>query len=309
MDILELEEKRKLLELWAARQQANRPYNIMMQSLNQPQQVPLTEENINQPQQEPLTEGNINYGPALEEAYRRAGRFLAPAIFRAEEMANLPPQQRRVMAGQEAMGLGMPLMFAGPKAAGYEAAQRKFSSLYDKMPRFEISDEAMKVIKPWRGSGNLDEFISHPELFKNYPHLKDVKVYITSELGPGQAQLSGSGKQIMIGEGSPSSYAGNFVHEIQHAIQEYEGFAKGGSPDRAFNEAYKYAQRMFPYMSNADLSTYAGKVANKNYQKLSGEIESRDAAFRRLYTDYERRTTQPYISQGILPEEAILRFK
>lgn len=200
--------------------------------------------------------------------------------------------------------LATPALFAGPKAKNYMNATRKFSNLADKMERFEISDEAMKLknIKiPEKGIGTRDTYLAdildHPELFKKYPQLKDtmVSIEIGKELSnPGgrftgfvdrsNEGLSNLYPQINIRARSFDEAKDTLIHEIQHAIQEYEGFARGGSPTTMWNPEDPFG----------------------SYRRLAGEIESRDAEFRRLYTDYERMTTQPGASQNIPLSEYIV---
>ena len=57
------------------------------------------------------TEGDVNYGPAIQELMKILLPKIAPMLVPSEleRMSSAPPQQRRVMAGQEAMGLTMPL--------------------------------------------------------------------------------------------------------------------------------------------------------------------------------------------------------
>jgi len=102
----------------------------------------------------------------------------------------------------------------------------------------------------------LPELINHPELFAAYPFLKTVPVEV-KDLGEGvggvyrsnQLPLIYTGSKprgkILINERLPlrpinDISMGNetvktvLLHEIQHAIQEYEDFARGGNSQQAF---------------------------------------------------------------------------
>lgn len=80
----------------------------------------------------------------------------------------------------------------------------------------------------------LGEVINHPQLFEAYPQMKDWKVKV-KKLSPSTgAQYSRGSHTITINK----SYMGNdefirtaLIHEIQHGIQEIEGFARGGNPN------------------------------------------------------------------------------
>lgn len=119
-------------------------------------------------------------------------------------------------------------IFGGPKAVGWAKASNKFSSLADKKPRFEIDDSksfftgAVPDIVPSNSSLKLYGLLRHPELFERYPFLK--KVNITK----GEGSYNPGTNTITIpsfdAEGKKT-----LLHEIQHAIQNKEGFAYGGS--------------------------------------------------------------------------------
>src|SRR6267154_1914574 len=87
----------------------------------------------------------------------------------------------------------------------------------------------------------LSNILDHPELYAAYPQLKDIKVIRDSgysatgaqyERGSGVGGLTGA--QIRMGTKAAED-KGTLMHEIQHAIQGYEGFAKGGAPSKSTN--------------------------------------------------------------------------
>ncbi len=74
----------------------------------------------------------------------------------------------------------------------------------------------------------LGSLIDAPDLFRAYPFLKDVGVHMV--WGGDIAQWDGS--RIWVGEQLKGSEVRKaLAHEIQHAIQEREGFRRGTSPD------------------------------------------------------------------------------
>lgn len=400
MDLFELEEKRKLLDLWAARQQANQPYNIMMQTINQPPTEPRfearqeyvpPERNIGTISARPLYEAVVpatGFNP-LESLFGilGAGRPRPERVINPSELAlNMAtfggpraigwnpirpePAIKMYNTGEIISGNKTHALILGdiekrtgvkprydqmeggwlvkgkyfPEGKEYEASQyaksfepRKFSSLYDKKPRFEISDEAMQLnvsglAKAHRGEDvALGDVITHGELFKNYPRLMDIRFKVQEGASGNYSPLENS---ITIGKAS-TSRRDDIIHEIQHAIQEYEGFARGGNqmtdfitkeliserrkltinPDgtmRGFSKSNPVDIRDYKKVENINKTLDNPKklveMAKEAYFKQAGEIEARDAAFRRLYSDYERSRIQPFISQGIPPEEAIVRF-
>jgi len=104
----------------------------------------------------------------------------------------------------------------------------------DKMPRFEIPDNRMM----YRGTQNgsyADQVIHHPELFGAYPQLGGGRIREVAGTGGSYADhpMGGMGT---IELGTDGFVADTAAHELQHAIQSREGFARGGSPEM-FNQA------------------------------------------------------------------------
>lgn len=174
-----------------------------------------------------------------------------------------------------------------------------FVSPYDKKWRFEIDDSKMKL-KPkesyavkepgygyhFKQDLMLGDLIEHKELFEAYPEAKYIPV---RHLGHGTGgaysdtfgiQLTGFDYQGTWRRG----FGENLVHEIQHAIQKLEDFARGG---------------------NANAMPY------DTYRKLAGEIESREVGKRLSFTPEMRREIKPFDKRhGLIPpEEATVRFR
>jgi len=186
--------------------------------------------------------------------------------------------------------------------------------------RYEIPDQGMKVkvtaddlyrTHPDRPY-TLKEVIDHPELFKAYPQLKDIKVKYDPKLNA-YGEANAVAKTITLG---PGSSKGTLLHEIAHIIQEIEGFNKGGAPAehfalrfdkelKALEPGYnklltKYiknkTQLGAPALTSEEESIFntimrlreldmlrrpeAEKEVYKNYRILAGEVEARNVADR-----------------------------
>lgn len=85
----------------------------------------------------------------------------------------------------------------------------------------------------------LEDVIAHDELFKAYPQLKNIKVTFTDTNSNNYDRSKGTlygyyddrNKEIVINKNLMNSEKrSTLIHEIQHAIQYIEGFAKGGNP-------------------------------------------------------------------------------
>ena len=91
--------------------------------------------------------------------------------------------------------------------------------------KFEIGDSKARLNPNFKSGGRLGELLEHEELFKAYPELKDIKIKkISDEGGEKLGYYDPNKKEIAINNIGDKS---TLMHEVQHAIQEIEGFAKG----------------------------------------------------------------------------------
>lgn len=205
----------------------------------------------------------------------------------------------------------------GIGAKGRRFPKGSFSGLWDKKIRKEISDRAAKVLK--QESGNLGDVFYHPKLYKAYPDLKKLPVKFSDNIGNISGSYSKEGLNI-VKRNNPEDAKYTLLHEIQHAIQQREGWARGGSPEQfkgdiqALNELNKlpfadmdmFQQEMYKQLN----SKYKGiKDPQEVYRRLTGEIEARDAASRMNMTPAERAASQPMESQGIPLNKMITRME
>ncbi len=105
-----------------------------------------------------------------------------------------------------------------------------YSSLLSKFVRNHIDFVDGKQI--WKEPVELNDVMEAPELFKAYPQLEKIK-FIVKNLEAGlQGQYDADTDIITL---SPMAGKSTLLHEVQHAIQDIEGFAKGGN-ERQFDE-------------------------------------------------------------------------
>ena len=158
--------------------------------------------------------------------------------------------------------------------------------------RYEISDADVKEYKipdnvyedgkiAWNLSGisnpigTLQDIIDAPELFKYYPDLKDIKVSLL------KSRLYNGGyidayKRLVINKDLCKEKDGKLYlstgmkstvnHEIQHIIQEIEGFAKGGTPDMFHDNDKRFSEldeKVKEKFGNANIETLTGILYNK----------------------------------------------
>lgn len=131
----------------------------------------------------------------------------------------------------------------------------------------------------------LGDLIKHPDLFKAYPELEDVNVAFVNT----NSKSDGSYDPILNGivlerrnNLAPEKLKDVLVHEIQHAIQNIEDFARGSSPGY--------------WQAEIDIGREDGsRSAYELYKNTAGEIEAREAAGRRKLSGDERREKMPFV--------------
>jgi hypothetical protein len=134
-----------------------------------------------------------------------------------------------------------------------------------------------------QGKGNsvgtrttLNRLLDHPELFKNYPDLKNTNVYIDSRLTKGNASFEPDFNTITIsGDDFLNKDLSPLLHEIQHNVQAKEKWQGGGSPGSWDDSA------------PGELTGY------ERYLRIPGEIEARMTQARQYLTDLQRRMQMP----------------
>lgn len=78
----------------------------------------------------------------------------------------------------------------------------------------------------------LDSILDHPALFRAYPELRRLEVMLEGNGGDRASySVAHSGPYIKIGVNDDGINRSTLLHEIQHAIQHVEGFARGGNFD------------------------------------------------------------------------------
>lgn len=122
----------------------------------------------------------------------------------------------------------------GKNATGFKDAEARgevFTDTPDGLPRFEVSDENMKIKNP--NGKTLGELIDHPELFKNYPQAATTKVVHDPTIEGNGFYNEKTDTIYLNSTASPEKALNSILHETQHQIQGVEGFARGTTPEAA----------------------------------------------------------------------------
>lgn len=131
--------------------------------------------------------------------------------------------------------------------------------------------------------GTLADYINHPELFANYPQLRQASLQFTDLPDGTRGRYNTESHTITLDNSLRSSPEDTLVHEIQHAIQNAEGFAGGASPeywarresetgDLVSNRLQQEYDQILNGLGREDRNRYT------RYTELGRELESLSAA-------------------------------
>lgn len=237
-------------------------------------------------------------------------------------------------------------VFRGPEGKyRFEISDENLAFTGDFTRRYkEIQDDldlaaSMKAQDPIKYEYYLDEVIDHPELFDNYPELKDVRVLAGYKTGDSSAGYWDEANKVLFmnmeyfDRGQELKFQSTLLHEIQHAIQYIEGFDVGSGPDMfesAFNQgkrdawinAYSQLSRSSDPADQRIARKYLwgvgveeakrirdaeGLTAFDTYQRTAGEVESRAVEKRFLMSNLPGFTRQDSPSK-IIDNEMPIRL-
>lgn len=158
--------------------------------------------------------------------------------------------------------------------------------------RYEISDpflptEAIEdYVKPRFGQPiNIRMILRDDMMLKAYPMFEQITLFAMYSPMRGTAgYLNPATGGMVISMGTPSDkfeyqIEGVLLHELQHLIQQIEGFAKGGDPKT---------------------------IGRRRYIRLAGEVEARNICARHFLTEAERRHKLRTATQDIQDREQII---
>jgi hypothetical protein len=226
------------------------------------------------------------------------GGLLAPAVEKGATTIGTYAGVKSATADKAMLKTAKKLEKAGGNASPGGEIRQQTGWFKDKAGdwKYEISDHdsAIKLTEPnakqvytgpydpdepprWLSQYKLDEVLEHPALLEAYPELKNMQVFKDSRIGSAQeAQFEGgygndpSDWAIRTG-GDPQKrgfHHPTLMHEVQHAIQERENFARGANPrqysskvdndliQRLLNEANDYSAAEFLRRYQGDTQLY-----------------------------------------------------
>ncbi len=167
------------------------------------------------------------------------------------------------------------------------------------------------------GEQKVKDFLFHPELERLEPELFELPMRIDptiqhTDAGRYQGKIDG----ILVGKNTENK---TVLHEVQHGIEDIEGFVRGSDTQKAklwaLIEAYENVKNTFAYRALRDKEARyqfvedeacrrAGvdnleKAADQYYQKAAGEVEARDVVGRIELSAEKRKSQAPDLSGSV----------
>ena len=224
--------------------------------------------------------------------------------------------------------------------------------------RYEMPDVVLRDPKEWVNKKTLtlsdivekpnDLFKEYPELFDAYPELKDMKILKGRAKNGGvfynnaiTLNLGDIREAIKYDMDTHYKLANNslkktLVHEIQHYVQEKEGFAQGGnsemiidknaldaiaklraekdavakefyamSPEEQQRRKYEINNRYNDLTKQIERLEKSSRIGYDGYNRLSGEVEARNVSARLNMTPEERRKTLAESTEDVARKDQI----
>jgi hypothetical protein len=293
-------------------------------------------------------------GKYAKTAGKMAGEAINNAMVYGEgNLAKITPQPMRIFVGPNSATFDK---VNAVKAHEMEKAGVEPEKIWqetgtfrgpDKQWRQEISDEKSKLTL---GQHTPDAYgaiekktfegaLEHPELQKAYPELNDIRFEHWPKEEFQGAFYEPHESRVTMGQKAMEEERGVALHELQHAIQQKEGFASGGSPKTVLNDWYQGInselsslvkqmdalpewERKFDTRKQKQYQALRSKYdelmtqkldnppnAEDAYHRLAGEAEARAVQERLRMTPEQRKQTFPLKSYDVPIKDLIFQYK
>ena len=160
--------------------------------------------------------------------------------------------------------------------------------------RYEILDPFMETsaiedyVKPRFGEAiNIRMILQDTRILVAYPEFESLTLYAMYSPRKGAAgYYNPATNGMVVAMGKPSDkfdfqIDGVLLHEVQHLIQEIEGFARGGDPKT---------------------------LGRRKFIRMAGEVEARNICYRHFLTKEQRRRKLRTETQDVPDEKQVVHF-
>lgn len=178
----------------------------------------------------------------------------------------------------------------------FEKAYLYDTATAEDLNELRILDKNLKGVR--KSPLYLDEIVRHDKLFEAYPALRDVKVRFEVNTGNKEGSYHPEENEFVLRTGlklEPEKLKNTLFHEIQHAIQEREGFARGANPgywDEMIQSGYsrrkndgriERARKEYHRIFDSAPEEFKDKVRRINRARLDGDYDAAETVVDELY--------------------------
>lgn len=184
---------------------------------------------------------------------------------------------------------------------------KRYNELFEKAYLYDTAaaedlNELQILDKNLKGSRKsplyLDEVVKHDKLLEAYPALRDIEVRFEANTGNKEGSYHPETNEFVLRAGlklEPEKLKNTLIHEIQHAIQEREGFARGTNPgywDEMIQGGYsrrkndgriERARQEYHRVFNSAPEEFKDKVRAINRARLDGDYDTAESVIDELY--------------------------
>lgn len=284
--------------------------------------------------QEPETRSPVNYGLSLAGALP----FIPMAgILAGRKAQTLDPRTLALAEKMKSAGRNRNDIW---KETGEQFGQPAYFDEVDNSFRWEIDDSGSKLLSDglsdFHNKANLvrqNRMMSHKGLSEAYPDSDQIRYIKGNSPGasynPARDEISlpqDAGHPDMFPESRDKFTKSPALHELNHAIQQREGFARGGSPSAITNPKVAAITKKIDDMeksANYNYSEMQALLAEKmrlisemelsphqqyeQYERLLGEADSR-AVQARMDMNMQDRINTPFWESYDVPEDELIRM-
>ncbi len=203
--------------------------------------------------------------------------------------------------------------FTNPDVLRYRELQKKFVNGEITENEFKEMQSLTKVLEGVKITPDtLGDVVSHKELFEAYPQLKNVKFTYNTLDKKTLGSYSPSNKTITLNNnliGDNEAIKNTLIHEIQHAIQDIEGFAQGASVEYWKEQRQDIVDTISGARANLDL--WLDDIGYPEFAKSSmQEVANREKTLEQHWEDCkEFKANSKYAKQIALCEAELAEFQ
>jgi len=198
--------------------------------------------------------------------------------------------------------------------------------------RFEIPDYQSRLVDDYGSPDRVMDTLGHPKLYEAYPDLKEIGTRRSEPSGNAYYQSQYGNETIGLPADSSKMDRDLLLHELQHAVQNREGFARGSSRQEMTPLAQEQMSKVYEAFENRpDIRAIRRKPGNMSdedleymkkaflelptehniaweaYRRHSGEVEARAVEKRKDYTPLTLKRIPPWASEDVPREKQIVR--